>query len=147
MEEKENQNTDLKIELDICRQAADEYLNNWKRERADLINYRKDEAQRIEEIIKYGNESLILEFIEIIDDLELAAKHLEATAGIKRIIKKFEDMLEKHGVEKMEIGTVFNPSQQEAISTDDAGDNLEEVRAGYTMHGKVIRPARVKLIK
>lgn len=134
-------------ELEVCQKQSEEYLNNWKRERADFINYKKDEGKRLEEFVKFANESLILELLDIIDDLEMAVKHEANTESIKQIVKKTSELLKKYGVERIKTGGQFNPELQEAVSTEEGGEKIEEVRAGYTMRGKVIRPARVKIIK
>ena len=134
-------------DLEVCKKQAEEYLNNWKRERADFINYKKDEAKRLEEFFKFANEGLILEVIEVLDDLEIALKHGNGgSGGLRQIMKKFTDWLKKYGVEKIKVdGEKFNPLLHEAIETEKEGDSIEEVRPGYTMHGRVIRPARVKI--
>ncbi|MBI2669604.1 MAG: nucleotide exchange factor GrpE [Candidatus Yanofskybacteria bacterium] len=136
---------------------SEEYLNNWKRERADFINYKKDEAQRMGEFVKFANESLILELLDIVDDLYLAAKQAK-NAGLDQVIKKFEDFLKKYGVEKIKVSdpvkspdgdngaSKFDPMTQEIVEGAD-GEKIEEVRAGYMMHGRIIRPTRVKIIK
>jgi len=148
MEEDKKSQNDNPTELEICKKQAEEYLNNWKRERADFINYKKDEIKRLEEIVKFGNEALILEIIEILDDLELAAKHRNDKAeGLEPILKKFQDFLKKYEVERIKTDNNFDPSLHEAVSTEEGGAKLEEIRAGYTMYGRVIRPARIKIIK
>lgn len=143
-QEEKNNETE---ELEICKKQAEEYLNNWKRERADFINYKKDEAKRMEMFVGFANESLMLEFMDIIDNLDLAAKHEISAESIKQIIKKTEEVLKKYDVERIKIGKEFDPTLHEAVSTEEDGEKIEEVRAGYTMRGKVIRPARVKIIK
>src|SRR3990167_10679130 len=75
-------------ELETCKKLSIEYLNNWKKERADFINYKKDEAKRMETFVGFANEGLILEFLDIIDNLDLAAKHEASAESIKQIIKK-----------------------------------------------------------
>jgi len=152
------ENLNQNSELDICKKQAEEYLNNWKRERADFVNYKKDEVKRMAEFIKFGNDSLILELLDTMDDLYLAAKEIK-NSGLDQVINKFEDLLEKYGVEKITVGDKFDPMMHEVIAVegdpvkffDTAQDNgaskIEEVRAGYTMHGRVIRPMRVRLIK
>src|SRR3989344_330977 len=142
----ENKNQELS-ELEKCQKERDEYLNNWKRERADFLNYKKDEAKRLEEFVRFANEDLLMETIEILDDLEKAAKEIN-NDGLNQVLKKFQDLLEKYGMERIKVkGEKFDPVLHEAIESEDGGDKLEEVRAGYTMHGHVIRPARVKIIK
>lgn len=126
---------------------TEEYLNNWKRERADFLNYKKDEARRIEEFARFANEDVILESMEIVDDLELATAELK-NVGLEQIIKKFKELFKKYGVEEIEVGKgKFDPELHEAIETEAGGEKIVQVRAGYTMHSKVIRPARVKIIK
>lgn len=148
---------------------AEEYLNNWKRERADFVNYKKDEAKRVEEFAKFANESLVLEAIEVLDDLELTQKNLK-NEGLGGVIKKFEDLLKKYGVERIVVGdpvkspdgdngaSKFDPMLHEVIemskadpvkspNSDNGASKIKEVRAGYTMHDRVIRPARIKIIK
>lgn len=143
----EEQNQDLGQKLEESEKKAQEYLDNWKRERADFINYKKEEIKRLEEFIKFANGNVFLEVIDLIDDLEISAKHGENQNGFKQILKKFIDWLKKHGVEKIKVeGEKFNPLLHEAVESDTDGDKMEEIRSGYTMHGKVIRPSRVKIV-
>lgn len=132
-----------------CQKQAEEYLNGWKRAKADFLNYKKDEAKRLEKAIKFGNELLLLEMIEIADDLEAGAKHQPTNEGIARISKKLHDLMVKYGVEKIKVeGEKFNPAEHEAVEgSESEGNKLEEIRAGYALYGKVIRPARVKINK
>ena len=141
---KENDNQ----ELEECKRQSQEYLDNWKRERADFINYKKDETKRVEEFVKFANGDLILEAIEILDDLELAVKELK-NVGLEQIIQKFTELFKKYGVVKIRVDIdKFDPLLYEAVEVkDNNGSKIEEVRSGYTMHGKVIRPARVRIIK
>lgn len=146
--EKQNKNKtteeNTETALDVCKKQAEEYLNNWKRERADFVNYKKDEGKRMEEFVKFANESLILEFLDTIDNLCLAAKDLK-NPGLDQVIKKFEDLLKKYGVEKIKVGDKFDPMYHEVVEGTE-GERVEEIRAGYMMYGRVIRPARIKLI-
>ena len=128
------------------KDRAQEYLDNWKRERANFLNYKKDEVKRLSEFAKFADEGVILEVVELVDDLETASKEIE-DPGLNQIMKKFEEFLKKHNVERIDTGGEFDPLLHEAVSTEDGGDKIEEVRAGYMMHGKVVRPARVKIIK
>lgn len=151
----ENNNQELS-EIEKCQKERDEYLNNWKRERADFLNYKKDETKRVENAIEFGKSILLEDFIEIKDELERALdwgepeEHELNTGwkeGIEMTLKKFNEILKRYGVEKIPVDIPFNPELHEAVSTEEGGEKLQEVRAGYTMHGKVIRPARVKIIK
>lgn len=122
----------------------EEYLNGWKRERADFINYKKDEMERIGQLVKYANEEIILKILPILDNLCLASAHIK-DAGLTQIQKQLEDFLKKEGIEAIEtVGKKFDPNTMEAVEGD--GETVfEEVQRGYTMRGKIIRVAKVKL--
>src|SRR3989344_6937871 len=144
MDEPKNENNNTEVDkLTKCEQEKEEYLNNWKRERADFLNYKKDELKRLEEFVKFANEAVILEIVEILDDLERAAKELN-NEGLDQVLKKFQDLLKKHDVERISVDTAFDPLLHEAVEGAE-GDKLEEIRAVYKMHGQVVRPARVKI--
>jgi len=154
--EEVDESKELKKDLKKTEKERDEYLDGWRRAKADLINYKKDELKRLEEVARFGSESLILELISILDDFDLALATLEkqgtAEKGVYLIRSRFEDILKRRGLEriKVETGDKFDPAIHEAISTVDGGEEgtvAEEIEAGYTLHGKVIRPARVKVYK
>jgi len=130
----------------VTQNKEEEYLNNWKRERADFLNYKKDESRRMEEFVKFANEDLVLEMMELVDDLEIVAKEIPGV-GLEHISKRFSELFKKYGVERISVDGQFNPALHEAVETEKEGTKMVEVRAGYTMHGKVIRPARVSLTK
>ena len=151
-----NQNQTEPSELEIVQKQAEEYLNNWKRERADFINYKKDESRRIEEIVKFANESVIMELIEAIDELEIVRRNFPEEAKDKvsdwlteldKSTRKFQEFLNRYGVERIGVDGQFDPTLHEGVKVEEGGHKLQEVRAGYKMHDKVIRPARVKIIK
>lgn len=151
-EEQKNQNTNALEETNNYKNQAEEYLNNWKRERADFINYRKEETKRIAEFVKFANETLILEIIDILDDIEISIKH---GSNMEDILKRFYGILSKYGVEKIKTDGKFDPNFHEAIFSESQEPfpedvslegNIQEIRAGYIMNGKVIRPARVKIL-
>lgn len=148
---------DFSKELEPCKKERDEYLNGWKRAKADLINYQKEEAKRFEEIIRFANAGMIKELITVLDSFELAVSVLEkqgkAEKGIYMIKSQLEDVLKKSGAEKIavEIGKKFDPSFQESVaeaeSDQPVGTIIEEMEHGYFLHGRVLRPAKVKLSK
>ena len=109
----EEQNEEIKTdtdELEKCKQQCEEYLNNWKRERADFLNYKKDETRRIEEFLKFGTEGLIAELIDVIDGVEVARKNLPRTKELKdwtdgfdSSMDKLHKFLGKFGVERIRV--------------------------------------------
>jgi len=121
-----------------------EYLDSWKRAQADLINYKKDEGKRMEEFIKFANEDVILEVLDVVGNLELAAEHVK-DEGLKQVLKQFDSLFKKYSVERIAVvGQTFDPAVHEAVEAIVDDSKIAEARAGYTMHGRVIRPARIK---
>lgn len=145
-------------ELEMCKKQCQEYINNWKRAEADFANYRKDEQRRVRTLLEFGNGQILLETIDVLDALDEAIKHSHEIAdavwidGIRQVAKKFHDLLARHGIKKIETGQkLFDPMTMEAVQTkppntpEQAGTVESEVRAGYLMHDRVIRPARVSV--
>jgi molecular chaperone GrpE len=133
----------------------DEYLNGWKRAKADLINYKKEEENRIRQAIQFGNELLISDLLAVFQSFELG---LQATKegsaeekGMKLIKTQLEDTLKRYGLEMIHAkpGSEPDPQTTEAIeeveSESAAGTVVEEVERGYKLHGKVIKPIKVKV--
>jgi molecular chaperone GrpE len=168
-ENKNNEVEELKKELENAKAKCEEYLNGWKRERADFLNYKKEEMERIGQLVKYANEEIILKIIPILDNICLAARQNFSSEnldgqespriksffdGLEQIKKQLEDFLAKEGIEAIEvIGKEFDPNLMESVGETPNTQNLppntvsEETQRGYTLHGKVIRPAKVKIAK
>lgn len=155
--EEADEKKELQSKLEKCDKEKEEYLNGWKRAKADYINYQKEEAKRFEEVLKFSNWELVRDLITTLDSFDLAIAALEkegkAEKGMYMIRNQLEDTLKKRGLEKIviSVGQPFDPSLQEAIgeveSDKPAGTIAEEIERGYLLNGRVIRPARVKLAK
>ncbi|MSU54275.1 MAG: nucleotide exchange factor GrpE [Candidatus Staskawiczbacteria bacterium] len=139
-----------KSELELAQQKADEYLNNWKRERADFINYKKEEMERMAKLMQYGKEDMIEKFLPIIDNIYLAVKHVKDD-GLAQIQKQIEEFLKKEGIEEIKTeGEKFNPETMEVMGEAEGGEAgmvAEELQKGYMMSGKILRPAKVRISK
>jgi molecular chaperone GrpE len=140
------------------RRKSEDYLTRLKYLQADFENYQKRIKKAIEEVTNYCNEDLIKEFLEVMDELELAIQNGEHCKsyegfinGLKMILKKFYKILEKQGVTKIEsVGKSVDPTRHEVVSkifVEDQKDNIivEEIRKGFMYKGKVIRPSMVKV--
>src|SRR3990167_6416873 len=105
------------IPIEETINKAEEYLNNWKRERADFINYKKDEAKRMNEFLKFSAEGIMMELIDVIDGIEIARNNLPNSKELKEWIGGFDSSLDKlsqflkrFGVEKIDVtGNKFDP--------------------------------------
>lgn len=136
-------------DFEQLKKEREEYLNGWKRAKADLINYQKEEGRRFEELAKFANLGLIKELIDVLDSFALAG----SGEAIRPIQAQLETILKKSGLERtaVEAGKPFDANFQEAVaeeaSDQPAGTIIEVMEAGYALNGRVIRPARVKLSK
>lgn len=158
-ETKEEEKKEEIDELSKCQKEREEYLDGWKRAKADLINYKKDEAKRFEAIVKFSNEALIGELINVLDSFDLALVALEVEEdkktqkGLYLIRQQLEDILRQNSLERIivSVGQPFDPGLQEAVATIESdkpsGTIIEEVERGYLLNGRLIRPARVKVSK
>ncbi|MFZ3099684.1 MAG: nucleotide exchange factor GrpE [Minisyncoccales bacterium] len=156
---KEQQKNKELPDLKECQKCG-EYLNGWKRAKADLINYKKEEGQRMEEFGKYNRQAFVFNLLPIMDSLDLAEKNLskdlksdEQVKGLLMIKKQLEDFLKANGVEAIAAqGEKFNPelheaAQMEECPGEESGTIIEEIQKGYMIDGCLLRPAKVKVAK
>jgi molecular chaperone GrpE len=134
-----------------CRENWDRFL----RERADLENYRKRVNKEKEELLNYGNKSLIEEILPIVDNLERALAHAseDGQAAVVEGIRMTHGMLiaalKKFGVTPVEaLGVAFDPNFHQAMAqvpTDQHPPNtiVEEYQKGYLLKERLLRPAMV----
>jgi molecular chaperone GrpE len=143
---------------DRLKKERDEYLDGWKRAKADLINYKRDELKRLEQVVHFASEDMMRDVITVLDSFDLALASMEegnpSKKGIYLIKSKLEDILKKKGLEKIEVeeGDKFDPEFHEAVDVVEEKSKeqdtvAEELEIGYTLHGKVIRAAKVKVYK
>ncbi len=138
--------------IESIKKQAEEYLNGWKRAKADYLNLKKEMEAQNKEIREWLSKIFLLPMLDIMDSFDRAGI---LDAGIGSIKKQFDDFLKNNGVEAMEvIGEKFNPLMHEAIESVDlpagggeSGRIIEEARKGYLVNGEVLRPAKVKIYK
>jgi molecular chaperone GrpE len=138
-----------------------EYEDLLKRKQAEFENYRKRVQREIEEYKKYSTAEMVLDILNVLDDFERAIESADASKdfeafleGIILIKNQFRDILEKkHGVKKIEsVGREFDPTFHDAIMMEESAEYeedtvVEDFQRGYTMHDRIIRPAKVKVAK
>ena len=165
MEEKkttEEQKTteELQLALEKATQERSEYLAGWQRARADLLNYKKEEMERIGSFMRYGQEEFLLKLLPVLDNLERAEQQTAesdkanpVTQGCLQVISQLREFLRSQGAEPFETaGQKFNPELHEAVGEEavegkEPGTVIEEVERGYLFLGKLLRPAKVKIVK
>ncbi len=145
-------------ELEVLKKKAEEYLNGWKRAKADYINLKKESEKKEKETVQFANAALILQLLPIYDNFKLAWRHIPAehkkdewVVGIEQIKKQLTDLLENLGIKEIKtVGEKFDPEVHEAVAKEKkegvkSGVITEEVKAGYTLFDKVMEPAKVKV--
>lgn len=145
--------------LDALRREKDTLQDRLLRTAAEFDNYRKRVERERRELSEYAGADILTDLLPIIDDLERA---LQASAGsdaesyrrgVELIHKQMTDLLRKRGVKPIDaVGTQFDPRYHEAVmqeSTDEhrEGEVMAELRRGYTLGDRLLRPATVKVAK
>ena len=158
-EDKEPQPPNFEEQLDCEKKRSDDYLTRLKYLQADFENLKKRFDREVEQTKNYCNERIVMQLLDVVDELELAVKNGEISTspdslieGVEMTLKKLRKVLEQEGVTAIDNpeGKVFDPSRHNAVAVveqDDVADGtvLEEIRKGYMMRGKVIRPTIVKV--
>lgn len=136
-----------------AEQEAEEFRNKWMRAAADFQNLKRRSDQERQDLLRYGNASLIINILPAIDDLERALGNVDAglagltwVEGIAHIYRKFKQTMESAGVTEIQTeGETFDPNVHEAIqyAPGDEGRVISEVQKGYKLGDRVIRPAMV----
>ena len=150
----------LKEELHEARKSSDNNLNRLKYMMAEFDNYRKQMQKQIDSRIESGKAELLVKFLSLRDDylraLEMAKQSKSETVvieGLEGILKNFDSLLRSEGVMEIEtIGTPFDPNVHDAIGfahQDEIEENIitKEIRKGYMLNNKVLRPSLVLISK
>ena len=154
---KESEYLKLKEEADQAKELQDRAL----RLQADFENSRKRQEKERQDFVKFANEGLVLELLNVLDDLERAveltqSKHQDLSAfskGVEMILAHLYELLKEHGVKPIEAeGKIFDPNCHEALmQVEDSNfpehTIVEELQKGYLLNDRVIRTAKVKVSK
>lgn len=148
--------------LALARQDAEANYDKYLRVQAEMENYKRRIQKEHGESLRYALTPLVREVAGIMDNLELAVDHARKDqgegvgallTGIEMVIRQMQEALGRFGVSRIEaVGKPFDPTLHEAMSvveTDDVPENqvIEEFQAGYLLHDRIVRPARVGIAK
>jgi molecular chaperone GrpE len=150
----------VKEELSKVRESSQSNLNKLKYLMADFDNYRKQMEKQVASKVESSKAEVLLKFLSIRDDYVRAletAKQSKSEAvvleGLEAILKNLDSLLRSEGVMEIEtIGTPFDPNIHDALSfsyRDDVPENMvtSEIRKGYMLNNKVLRPSLVEISK
>jgi molecular chaperone GrpE len=163
--EEKQELTEMQKEIeDLKRQVAEKtelgqaYFAQLQRGQADFENYRKRIESEKARIADSACEEIVAGLLDTLDNFERAINHLEKlpddeSKGVLMVYKNMLEYLQTNGLERIAAaGCQFDPRKHDAIMMADFvgaedGEILEEFQSGYTMKGKVIRPAKVKVAR
>jgi molecular chaperone GrpE len=144
-------------DLDAARTEAAQYLDHLRRLQAEFDNYRKRVQREQSQAMELAAEPVVRRLLEVIDDFELALMHANEKPdydrflhGVELVYAKLLDSLKAEGLERIDAqGTPFDPERHEALMQTGEGDGepvvADVLRPGYTLRGRVIRPAGVRV--
>ena len=143
-------------ELDAAREEAAQYLDHLRRLQAEFDNYRKRVLKEQTHAIELAAQPIARRLLEVLDDFELALMAANDKPdfdrflhGVELVYAKLADALKMEGLEKMAAeGERFDPEKHEALMQTGEGDELvvaDVLRPGYTLKGRVLRPAGVRV--
>jgi molecular chaperone GrpE len=144
-------------DLEVAQHEAAEFRDLAQRIQAEFENYRKRVSREQEEAREMGGAPLVRRLLEVVDEFELALMSAEKQPdfdrflhGVELVYAKLADILREAGVERIEAeGAPFDPELHEALMHSGEGDGeavvADVLRPGYTMKGRVLRPAGVRV--
>ena len=151
---------ELQFEKESLNEKFAHLKDKYLRLLAEFDNYRKRVEREKEEILKYGNENIILQLIPFDEIFENVLKQMEKInsdqnikKGLELLKKEFTKLLETFGVKKISsVGEKFDPRFHEAIGFIEIEDKedgiiIEEEKSGYIYNDRVIKPALVKIVR
>lgn len=146
-------------EVEQLRRERDEHYDRLLRKSAEFENYRKRVDRERRETAQYAASDLIEALLPILDDFERALQADPAAdpdayrKGVELIYKQLQDLLARRGVTAIEaVGKDFDPRFHQAITHEESAGRrenevVEEVRRGYMLGDRLLRPAMVKVAK
>src|SRR6266568_2497870 len=143
----------VESELDRARREAEEYRNHLQRLQAEFDNYRKRVLKEQTRAVEMAAEPIVRRLLEVLDEFDLALMSAEKRPdfdrflhGVELVYAKLADILRSEGLERIDArGKPFDPNLHEALMQSGEADGEPVVgdvlRPGYTLKGRVIRPA------
>ena len=144
-------------ELEEAKRQAAEYLDHLQRLQAEFANYRKRVLKEQTRAVEMASEPLTAKLLEVLDEFDLALMAAERKPelekflrGVELVYAKLKDILGAEGLQRIEAeGKPFDPELHEALMQTGPPDGepfvSDVLRQGYTLKGRVIRPAGVKV--
>jgi len=144
-----------------AEQKCDEYYDRLLRASAEFDNYKKRTTREMRDVVRYANEKLFKELINVVDNLERAITSAEQDGkqddpllqGVRLTLSEVEKILERHNVAPITaLGEAFDPNFHQAMMQEESADHpantvISEMQKGYKLHDRLLRPAMVVVSK
>ena len=146
-------------EIGKLKAEVEDWKQSYLRKQADFQNFTKRKEKEVEELRKFASEKIVTKLLDGVDNLERAISASEATKdfdglvkGVDMILGQLKGIMETEGVESIKAEGKYDPMYHHAVMVEDNPEFEDdtiilELQKGYTMKGKVIRPAMVKVCK
>lgn len=149
---------DVQARIQQLEQERASYKDSYLRAAADLKNFKRRTEEERTNLVRNATARLIMKLLPVLDDFDLAMQHVPPEVaetswfgGVEGIYRKLQLVLEGEGVTPIEaLGQTFDPHFHEAVMHEPAhpehvGKVTADLRRGYTLHDKVVRPSMVKV--
>lgn len=152
---------DPEARAQAAEQKCDEYYDRLLRASAEFDNYKKRTTREMRDVVRYANEKLFKELINVVDNLERAISSAEQDGkaddpllqGVRLTLNEVEKILDRHNVEPIKaLGEAFDPNFHQAMMQEESADHaantvISEMQKGYKLHDRLLRPAMVVVSK
>jgi len=140
----------------------DAFSDKYVRAHAEFENARKRIEEEKTDYVRYATDGLVMELLPVVDNLELSEKYIKEAKDFKAVQQgldmihiQIQKLLKDIGVERIKtVGEKFDPHVHDPLETEETGDAdkddgrvVAELKPGYTLNGRLLRPASVRIIK
>lgn len=149
---------DVEARIRQLEQDVATFRDQYLRTAADLKNFKRRTDEERSNLIRNATAGLLMKLLPILDDFDLAMQHVPAEIaaspwfnGVQGVQRKLQTVIESEGVRPIEaLGQPFDPNFHDAVMHEDAGPEqagkvTADLRRGYTLNDRVIRPSMVKV--
>jgi len=157
----EEDTPDLQTQLEAAQAESAKNFDGWQRALAELANYKKRQAEQNTRRREDNIAKIISQIFPVLDDLDLAMQNIPQSLseqeqnwvqGFELVQRKLLKILEDNNVEAIDISGEFDPNLHEAVTHEDSPDHesntiIAELRKGYKLENRVLRPSLVRVAK
>lgn len=150
---------ELELALKKEQQEALQHLDSLKRQQAEFVNYKRRMDRERDKDRKFATKQFALDLLQVVDNLERALdaeetkESAEIYKGVELVLKQFKDVLKKNSIEEeFPLHEPYDMDFHEVILKEESDEHeadtvIEVLQKGYKLHGKILRPAMVKIAK